>query len=527
MANNRACTRSPRAPSDVHAVFRKHGPKLQRILEEQRRQDEKRRVKRAANRKSASTSRARKKALIDEMTAKNERMKQHALILSMLPDLVLAVCRSGEMTYVSPAAKWLLHHSPEEVTGANIFELVTPDCHALLRTMISDNLARPVVSRTLSSDESAGRSSESGSSSGGDSRRPTMPQGNHRDRLQQRYLKGKSPALSEGAKGAGNGGSWPCNASSQGGAKMLRLIRCDKTTVWCETSLSVRTSKDDSNPTPIEIILTLRTVSEGNMTTAGNGLPSSHRTATREGPTASATAAGVIGLEDAECEEEDDDDDNDDDGHVEDDDDGYRCEQEEDESNNSGSGNDAGGVRPPENCGADGVSKKQKLDPGGTGSSKKSEEVAPPPTGGDSTGALEEGREEGSLLRIKNMGMFDSTGAGEDGSKGGEGGEGGEDSSTGGDTGGSTTHEGSASCSNEADSNGEGSNTGSKWGEACRSNGSGDSGASEDGSSDGSSAERDLGDEVQNAVQSLILMGGSFGNDGEGSGGGGESETTP
>lgn len=462
------------------------------------------------------------------MTAKNERMKQHALILSMLPDLVLAVCRSGEMTYVSPAAKWLLLHSPEEVTGANIFELVTPDCHALLRSMISDNLARPVVSRMLAGDEGAGRSSESGSSSGGDSRRPTMalPQGNHRDRLQQRYIKGQSPAVPEGSQGAGNGGGWPCSVSSHGGAKMLRLIRCDKTTVWCETRLSVRTAKDDPNRTPIEIILTLRTMSEGNRTTAGNGLPSAHRSAVkREGPTAAVTAAGAVRLEDAECDEDDDDDDNDDDddGHVEDDDDGYRCEQEEDEGNNSGSGNDMGGVRPRDNPSADSVAKKQKLDLGGMSSSNKSEEVAPSPTGGDSTGVLEEGREERSLLRMKNMGMFDTTKAGEDGSKGGEAGE---DSSTGGDTGGSTTQEGSASCSNEADSNGEGSNTGSKWGEACRSNDSGESGGSEDGSSDGSSAERELGDEVQNAVQSLILMGGSFGNDGEGGGGGGESETT-
>ena len=105
-------------------------------------------MKRAANRKSASTSRARKKAFVDDMTAKNERMKQHALILSLLPDLVLAVCRSGEMTYVSPACQWLLLHSPEEITGANVFELVTHDCHDLLGKMISDNLSRPVHAQT-------------------------------------------------------------------------------------------------------------------------------------------------------------------------------------------------------------------------------------------------------------------------------------------------------------------------------------------------------------------------------------------
>ena len=129
-------------------------------------------MKRAANRKSASTSRARKKAYVDDMTAKNERMKQHALVLSLLPDLVLAVCRTGEMTYVSPACQWLLLHSPEDMTGANIFELVAPECHPLLRKMISDNLSRPVksaggIAGRSTSSICASKSRFQGSGSGG------------------------------------------------------------------------------------------------------------------------------------------------------------------------------------------------------------------------------------------------------------------------------------------------------------------------------------------------------------------------
>lgn len=446
------------------------------------------------------------------MTAKNERMKQHALILSMLPDLVLAVCRSGEMTYVSPAAQRLLLHSPEEVTGANIFELVTPDCHARLRKMISDNLARPVVSRGLgsaSSDEATGRFSDSGSPQGCDARRQTVssPPGNHRDRLQQRYLRAQAPGPAEGGtgrakEGCGRGeGGWPGNTLPQG-PKMLRLIRCDKTTVWCETRLSVRTERGGTNPTPIEIILTLRTVSEGNKAAAGNGL------------SAAATREAACGVDDAECNE------NDNHEYMEDDDDGYRCEQEEDESNNSGSGNDSG--RPDENGSAGGRSvqgnrsRSTDADGGGGAAAKKQKlnsgnsAEADAPSNGDA-GPLEEGREERSLsnkrLRMENMGMFDSAEGGED-QRNGKPGEG-EDSSTGGDTGGSTTQEGSASCSNEE----EGSNNGSKWGDTCAGNGSGDFGGSEDGSLDGSSTGPDLGEEVQSAVQSLILMGGSFSSD--------------
>lgn len=508
----------------------------QRILEEQRRQDEKRRVKRAANRKSASTSRARKKALVDDMTAKNERMKQHALILSMLPDLVLAVCRSGEMTYVSPAAQWLLRHSPDEVTGANIFELVTQDCYALLRKMISDNLARPVQSRgssNMSSEESGPHSCYSSPASvgGGMSLSREVQRSitsstvrNHRNGVQQRYLQGQAASTgpSDGSGGGGcvdrasggmRGGAGGVNTPLSHGPKMLRLIRRDKTTVWCETHLSVRTARSESsNPTPIEIILTLRTVSEGNKTGAGNGLPSNNiRTPTR--------TAEVARLDDRkQCNG----DGNDHDDYVEDDDDGYRCEEEDDESNTSGSGNDSGRIE--RSTGAGGTkrpscdgSSSQKLAGNGSRGGESNNIIATD----CETDPLTEGREERSLFmkrqRMESMSILNGEDGAQNTSKPGEG----DDSSTGGDTGGSTTQEGSGSCSNEADSNGEGSNNGSKWGDACagelgcnNESQCGDFAESEDGSS-ASSAGADLANELQNAVQSLILMGGNFSSEGD------------
>lgn len=496
---------------------------LQRILEEQRRQDEKRRVKRAANRKSASTSRARKKAYVDDMTAKNERMKQHALILSMLPDLVLAVCRSGEMTYVSPACQWLLLHAPEEVTGANIFELVTQDCHSLLRKMISEHLSRPVQSLREAadsnawSDEAADRSDGGSCCSGGETVRPAAtssagtspPQGlgNHRDRLQQRYRQGQEQASSCGGGGGGSvkeggrvGGVRIATPLLQG-PKLLRLIRRDRTTVWCETRLSVRNAKNDSaTPMPIEIILTLRTVSEGNNISAAHGLPGA-RAPVLECGTSSPGEANIGGI----------DNDNDDE-YVEDDDDGYRCEEEEEDSNNSGSGNDSGSRH--DNVGCQSAA-------GGRGRGVKhaiGDETDPDPVAG--TRPLPEKREELSLSKKRQrMENMMTSGAADDNKPGDRE----EDSSTGGDTGGSTTQEGSASGSNEADSNGEGSNNGSsKWGEGCEGDNNGspcrDYGGSEDGSSDGSSAGADLGEQaqIQDAVQSLILMGGSFSSDGVG-----------
>ena len=56
------------------------------LLFDARKRETKRTAKRAANRRSASTSRARKKALVEEMTKTNARLRRQALILSLLPD---------------------------------------------------------------------------------------------------------------------------------------------------------------------------------------------------------------------------------------------------------------------------------------------------------------------------------------------------------------------------------------------------------------------------------------------------------
>lgn len=68
------------------------------LLADAQRKEKKKTAKRAANRKSASTSRARKKALVEEMTRTNARLKRQALILALLPDLVIATTLEGEIT---------------------------------------------------------------------------------------------------------------------------------------------------------------------------------------------------------------------------------------------------------------------------------------------------------------------------------------------------------------------------------------------------------------------------------------------
>lgn len=71
------------------------------LLQDARRKEEKRTAKRVANRKSACTSRARKKALVEEMTKTNARLRRQAMILALLPDLVIAITVDGEITFCS------------------------------------------------------------------------------------------------------------------------------------------------------------------------------------------------------------------------------------------------------------------------------------------------------------------------------------------------------------------------------------------------------------------------------------------
>lgn len=408
------------------------------------------------------------------------------------------------MTYVSPACQWLLLHAPEDITGANIFEIVTHDCHPLLRKMISENLSRPVhaqhAGKELSPDQH-GTSDDMDRSDSDDGAGDFEQTGNSTERLHQRYRQSHAAMKSGNNGGNCKDGRRRLSTSVVERPNMLRLIRGDETTVWCESRLSVRTAKSDgshSNPLPLEIILTLRTVSEGSKTQ--HGLASVERQV-------------VEAAVDA-------------DEYVEADDDGYQCEAEED-SNNSGSGNDYGNAR-----------KRLVIVGSGRSAKKRSNSGQEPPV---SASEVTQGREERSLSkkrqRASNISRMEdmisvaqkagvrgdrSSRSRSSSRKGIE-----EDSSTGGDTGGSTTQEGSGSCSNEADSNGEGSNNGSssnKWdrcddendfkrsrrvGDCC---GSEDSGSLDEGSSGNGG---DLGEEVQSAVHSLILMGGNFGDEGQ------------
>jgi len=105
-----------------------------------RRKEDKRNAKRIANRKSASTSRARKKAYVQEMTELNARLKRQALILSLLPDMVIVIGVEGEITFCSAQVGRVLRYDTEELIGGNLSKVLVPASRNKLNRLVKQLL---------------------------------------------------------------------------------------------------------------------------------------------------------------------------------------------------------------------------------------------------------------------------------------------------------------------------------------------------------------------------------------------------
>jgi len=106
------------------------------LLADARRKEQKKTAKRVANRKSACTSRARKKAFVEEMTRTNARLRRQALILALIPDLVITISEKGEITFCSAQVERVLQHQVNDLIGASIYEILTPDSRDALRDLM-------------------------------------------------------------------------------------------------------------------------------------------------------------------------------------------------------------------------------------------------------------------------------------------------------------------------------------------------------------------------------------------------------
>lgn len=108
------------------------------LLADAQRKEKKKTAKRIANRKSASTSRARKKALVEEMTKTNARLKRQAMILSLLPDLVISTTPDGEITFCSAQVERILQYKSEDLVGSKLYSLLLPLSRDALKCLIEE-----------------------------------------------------------------------------------------------------------------------------------------------------------------------------------------------------------------------------------------------------------------------------------------------------------------------------------------------------------------------------------------------------
>jgi len=118
------------------------------LLSEARRKEVKKTAKRVANRKSACTSRARKKALVEEMTKTNQRLRRQALILSLLPDLVIAIGVNNVISFCSARVEQTLQYKADDLFNANLMDILVPGSRIALRHLIDAILASDVSTVT-------------------------------------------------------------------------------------------------------------------------------------------------------------------------------------------------------------------------------------------------------------------------------------------------------------------------------------------------------------------------------------------
>jgi PAS domain S-box-containing protein len=119
---------------------------LSLLLADVTKKEEKKHAKRIANRMSASTSRARKKALVREMTELNARLKRQALILALLPDLVIVVDVNGVITFCSEQVERILMYTPDSIQGCKLTDILVPSSRSkflnLIKTLLGPSGSR-------------------------------------------------------------------------------------------------------------------------------------------------------------------------------------------------------------------------------------------------------------------------------------------------------------------------------------------------------------------------------------------------
>ncbi len=103
--------------------------------------EDKKLLKRAANRRSAQLSRKRKKQYIEDLKEENADLRRMELILRSIPDLVVSFDSSGKIGFVSQSVSKFLTFTPEELEGKSFWDRLCEDSVRLLKAAFMDALA--------------------------------------------------------------------------------------------------------------------------------------------------------------------------------------------------------------------------------------------------------------------------------------------------------------------------------------------------------------------------------------------------
>ena len=103
--------------------------------------EDRKKLKRAANRRSAQLSRKRKKQFIEELKEENDELRRKEQILKSIPDLIVVFDSSGKLCFVSHSVSRFLDFSPRELEGSSFWERLCDESVRLLKAAFMDALA--------------------------------------------------------------------------------------------------------------------------------------------------------------------------------------------------------------------------------------------------------------------------------------------------------------------------------------------------------------------------------------------------
>jgi hypothetical protein len=101
------------------------------------------------------------------MTKTNARLRRQAVILSLLPDLVIAIKLNGDITFCSAQVGRVLRHSVESLVGASINDILIPSSQKELSRLIKKLAAaeKAALDENNKEGDESRRSSNSGNQS--------------------------------------------------------------------------------------------------------------------------------------------------------------------------------------------------------------------------------------------------------------------------------------------------------------------------------------------------------------------------